>query len=138
MNAGTHHVTPGGIVGKGIEPRCYIAGMSMAEPDWWTILRALDEPLAPREPPPPVESFLRPVDGSPGDFHLDEEAMLAALSERPDLLGNHVGWEVPRDFDCAATQARFDRLTERLSEAFGVPLVAGTGPQQDAAYSAAF
>ena len=55
------------------------------------------------------------------------------MSERPDLLGSQVGWEVPRDFDQAATQARFDRLAERLSEAYGVPLVAGVGPQQDAA-----
>lgn len=70
-------------------------GVTGHEPDWWTVLRALDEPVAP---------------------------------------GKTVGLEVPHDFDCAATQARFDRLVERLSEVYGLPLVGGAGPQQDAAY----
>lgn len=105
----------------------------MNDHDWWSMLRALDEPLPPREPLPPVDSFLRPVPGSPGRVHLDEEAIRAAMRERPDLLGSRVGWEVPRDFDHAAIQARFDRLAERLSEAYEVPLVAGAGPAQDAA-----
>lgn len=33
--------------------------------------------------------------------------------------------EVPRDFDLAATQGRFDRLASRLSEAFGCPCESG-------------
>jgi hypothetical protein len=72
-----------------------VLGVTGDEPDWWSVLRVLDEP------------------GS---------------------LGEHVGLEVPRDFDRAATQARFDRLAERLSEAYGCPLVGGAGPQQDAAF----
>jgi hypothetical protein len=44
------------------------------------------------------------------------------------------GWDFPRDFDIAAAQARFDRLGERLSQAFGVQVSGGRGPQQDAAY----
>jgi hypothetical protein len=49
-------------------------------------------------------------------------------------LRQAAGWEFPRGFDIGATQARFDRLGTLLSEAFGVPLTGGRGPQPDAAY----
>jgi hypothetical protein len=57
--------------------------------------------------------------------------MLSALSRRAP--GDHVGWEIPRNFERAATQGRFDLLAQRLGEAFGVHLTAPTGPDQDAA-----
>lgn len=41
--------------------------------------------------------------------------------------------ETPRNFDCAATQARFNLLAEQLSASYAVNLVAGAGPEQDAA-----
>jgi hypothetical protein len=66
--------------------------MTVDEPDWLSVLRALD---------PPVER------------------------------GGWVGREVPRHFDRAATQARFDQLAERLSTAYDCPLHAGRGPVQD-------
>jgi len=79
--------------------------MTGDELDWWSILRALDEPGAP-----------------PEDIRL--EPMLQALDE-PIASGQGDGLEVPRDFDYVATQARFDRLVERLSESYGCPCDSG-------------
>jgi hypothetical protein len=77
-----------------------------------------------------LESILRPVDGAPGKYTLVEsEPLLAALSEQ--VARSRGGLEAPRDFDLAATQGRFDRLAERLSEAFGCPC--GSGLAQDSA-----
>jgi len=55
-------------------------------------------------------------------------------ADEPMVLRQAPGWEFPRGFDIAATQARFDRLGERLSDAFGRTVGGGRGPQQDAAY----
>jgi hypothetical protein len=105
--------------------------MILEKRDWLAMLRELDEPLPPREPYPSVQSFMTPVEGSPGTVRLDERAMLSALSRRAP--GDHIGWEIPRNFERAAAQGRFDVLAQRLGEAFGVHLVAPTGPDQDAA-----
>ncbi|WP_433288152.1 hypothetical protein [Micromonospora sp. CA-244673] len=92
--------------------------MTMVDADWWSILRALDEPVA---PPESIgrESILRAmVAGSM------PEPMLAALNDRVARREGD-GLEVPRDFDHAATQGRFERLAERLSEAYGCPCDSG-------------
>jgi hypothetical protein len=81
-----------------------------------------------------VESFVRPVPGSPGRVTLDEQAVLAAIGERAGLVPAPDGWEVPPDFDREAMQARFDRLAKRLGEVYGTTLGAGAGPAQDASY----
>ncbi|WP_433308144.1 hypothetical protein ACQP0U_16970 [Micromonospora sp. CA-269861] len=65
------------------------------------------------------ESILRAlVDG------IVPERTLAASNERV-ARGDGDGLEVPRDFDHAAAQGRFDRLAERLSGAFGCPCDSG-------------
>ncbi|HEX6682982.1 MAG TPA: hypothetical protein VF062_09320 [Candidatus Limnocylindrales bacterium] len=90
------------------------------------ILQALDEPVAPPTEPM-LESFLQPVEGEPGKFRLTgsiPEALSSALSEQA-ARGEGDGVEVPRNFDLDATRARFDRLAERLSEAFGGPCEPG-------------
>ncbi|TNH29934.1 hypothetical protein FHG89_10140 [Micromonospora orduensis] len=85
----------------------------MDDADWWSMLRALDEPVAPVKGSIGRESILRAmVEG------VMPEPMLAALNERV-ARGDGDGLEVPRDFDHAAVQGRFDRLAERLSEAYG-------------------
>jgi hypothetical protein len=104
----------------------------MAESDWLAILRALDEALPPREPLPSIQSLMEPIEGSPGKFRFNGQAWLSVVGGQK-LQGRHVGWEVPQNFDRAAAQARFDMLAERLSDIYHVRLVAGTGPQQDAA-----
>ncbi|MFD0782938.1 hypothetical protein ACFQZ8_03210 [Micromonospora azadirachtae] len=88
--------------------------MTMVDADWWSMLRALDEPVA---PPESIgrESILRAlVVGSM------PEPTLAALRQRV-ARGEGDGLEVPRNFDHAGTQRRFERLTGRLSEVFGCP-----------------
>jgi len=104
-----------------------------AETDWLAILRALDEPLPPREPLPSIHSFMEPIEGSPGKVRLNGQAMLSGLGGQI-LQGRHIGWEIPQNFDRPAAQARFNMLAGRLSEIYGVRLFAGTGPHQDAAY----
>ncbi|HEY0536211.1 MAG TPA: hypothetical protein VGD29_31890 [Actinoplanes sp.] len=59
---------------------------------------------------------------------------LLHAADEPVVRGQVAGWEFPRGFDLEATQARFHRLGELLSEAFGRTGTGGRGPQQDAAY----
>lgn len=59
---------------------------------------------------------------------------LLHAADEPMVLHQAAGWEFPRGFDVRAAQARFDRLGTLLSEAFGVPVGGGRGPQQDATY----
>ncbi|SDZ43550.1 hypothetical protein SAMN05444365_11624 [Micromonospora pattaloongensis] len=84
----------------------------MVDADWWSVLRALDEPVAPVEGIGPELILRAMVEGR------IPEPMAAALNERV-ARGEGGGLEVPRDFDHAAAQGRFDRLAERLSEAYG-------------------
>ncbi|RAN94889.1 hypothetical protein GAR05_04655 [Micromonospora saelicesensis] len=91
----------------------------MGDADWWSILRALDEPIAPVQGGIGRESILRAmVEG------VVPEPTLAALDEGV-ARGDGDGLEVPRDFDHAAVQGRFDRLTERLNHAYGCPCDSG-------------
>lgn len=100
------------------EPAAYDAFVVVDDADWWSILRSLDEPVAPPERIE-GESILRAMmEGS------TPEPMLAALKERM-ARGERDGLEAPRDFDFAAAQGRFDRLAERLSEAYGCPCHSG-------------
>ncbi|WP_433261923.1 hypothetical protein ACQPWR_21280 [Micromonospora vinacea] len=93
--------------------------MTMVDADWWSTLRALDEPVAPVVGGIGRESILRAmVEGSM------PEPMLEASNERV-ARGEGDGLEVPRDFDHAAAQGRFDRLAERLSETYGRPCDSG-------------
>ncbi|MGC4747056.1 hypothetical protein ACLQ28_15565 [Micromonospora sp. DT201] len=93
--------------------------MTMADADWWSMLRALDEPVAPVVGGIGRESILRAmVEG------VMPEPILAALNERV-ARGHGDGLEVPRDFDHAAAQGRFGQLAERLSEAYGCPCDSG-------------
>ncbi|MBM0232010.1 hypothetical protein JNW91_09115 [Micromonospora sp. STR1_7] len=89
--------------------------MTLVDADWWSILRALDEPVAPVAGGIGREPILRAMVG--GSM---PEPMPAALNERV-ARGEGDGLEVPRDFDHAAVQGRFDRLAERLSETYGCP-----------------
>lgn len=102
------------------EPRRYRATVTLDDAYWWSVLRALDEPVPPGEGSG-LESILRPVEGEPDKVYLDEsmlEPVLLALRQR-NARGESL--EAPRDFDLAAIRARFDRLAERLSEIFGYP-----------------
>ncbi|MEU4399241.1 hypothetical protein [Micromonospora orduensis] len=93
--------------------------MTMDDADWWSILRALDTPVAPVNGGIGRESIRRAmVEG------VLPEPMLAALNERV-ARGDGDGLEMPRDFDRAAVQGRFDRLVQRLSEAYGCPCDSG-------------
>ncbi|MEU7614265.1 hypothetical protein [Micromonospora sp. NPDC049204] len=93
--------------------------MTLTDADWWSKLRALDEPVAPVTALIGPESILRAlVEGAM------PEPMRVALDERV-ARGEGDGIEVPRHFDHAAAQARFDRLAERLSEAYGCPCDSG-------------
>jgi hypothetical protein len=97
----------------------------MDEPDWWSLLRALDQPVEP--PDIPLESVIRPVEGVPGKVVIVgsmPESVKSALNERA-ARGEGDGLEVPRDFDLAAARGRFDRLVERLSEACRCPCESG-------------
>ncbi|MBQ0977172.1 hypothetical protein ACLQ3A_12830 [Micromonospora zamorensis] len=99
--------------------------MTMVDADWWSILRALDEPVAPVEGGIGRESVLRAmVEG------VMPEPMRAALHERV-ARGDGDGLEVPRDFDHAAAQGRFERLAGRLGEAYGC--TCDSGLAQDSA-----
>jgi hypothetical protein len=74
--------------------------------------------------------------GTAGGYRAGMTGILAVLraADEPMVLRQAAGWEFPRGFEVAAAQARFDRLGEQLSEAFGVRVGGGKGPQQDAAY----
>ncbi|MCX5065476.1 hypothetical protein OOJ91_06240 [Micromonospora lupini] len=87
--------------------------MTMSDADWWSLLRELDEPVAPVGHGLSPELLLRAmVEGSL------PQSVRAASNERVEPFAGD-GLEVPRHFDLAATQGRFDRLAERLSEAYG-------------------
>ncbi|MER7444885.1 hypothetical protein [Micromonospora avicenniae] len=88
--------------------------MTMVDADWWSMLRALDEPVAAAESIG-RESILRALVAG-----TMPESMLAALHQRV-ARGEGDALAAPRDFDHAGTQGRFERLTERLSEAYGCP-----------------
>ncbi|MFY1615765.1 hypothetical protein [Micromonospora sp. WMMD736] len=101
--------------------------MTMSDADWWSLLRELDEPVPPVEHRLSPESILRAmVDGTV------PQSVLTAWNERLES-GAGGDLEMPRQFDLAATQGRFDRLTERLSEAFGCQCVAWH-PQDSACF----
>ncbi|MFD0577226.1 hypothetical protein [Dactylosporangium darangshiense] len=107
--------------------------MTTYEPDWWSMLRALDEPIEP--PNIRLESMLRPVDeqAAPGQYVLVESEAVAQLEQLAPPPGEGDGLEVPRDFDYAAARARFARLVERLSEVYGCPCDPGH-PQDSACF----
>jgi hypothetical protein len=83
--------------------------------------------------PPAMGDVTGVVPDPPTTGEEDWWRVLRALDE-PGVMGSAVGLEFPSDFDRATTQARFDQLVEKLSEAFGYPLLGGRGPQQDAAH----
>jgi hypothetical protein len=112
------------IGGHRLTSRAYPSAVTMDDPDWGSILQALDEPV-PRRAGPSVEAILRPVDGQPGKYTVMESEALALIEQFAPPPGQGGGLEVPRNFDHAATQGRFDRLVERLSEAYGWPCTAG-------------
>jgi hypothetical protein len=98
----------------------------MDEPNWWSMLRALDEPVAPPDWST-LQLSLRSVLADPMP-----ESVLSALNEqRARRARGGCDLEVPRDFDLAATQRRFDLLAERVSEAYGCPC--DQGLMQDSA-----
>jgi hypothetical protein len=68
---------------------------------------------------------MEPIEGSPGKFRFDQQAMSSLFSQQK-FQGRHIGWEVPQNFDRAMTQARFNLLAERLSEIYRVRLVAAS------------
>jgi hypothetical protein len=112
------------------QPCHYSAVVPTDDAEWLALLRDLDQPLPPRAPMPPIESFMNPVSGSPGVVRFDEAAAVAAIRERPVRWPD--GWEVPLDFDEEALRARIGRLAERLGEVYGVPLAVTRGAQHAA------
>lgn len=90
----------------------YSAPVATDEPDWPSILRALDEPVTP-------------------PFHDSVTPPLQVLLEMVPVQAD--GIEAPRDFDLSAQKSRFGRLAERLSEAFGSPCDHGH-PQDSACF----
>jgi hypothetical protein len=114
---------------KSLDPPCvcrYRVGVMTEEPDWWSILRTLDEPVEPLRAIS-LESVLRPVDGKPGKYQLVGSLASELLAVRNEQAARSPGarLEMPFDFDIAAARGRFDRLAERLSEAFDWPCSSG-------------
>ena len=62
---------------------------------------------------------------------LDQPATPAFATVSEPVPGQGDGVEVPRDFDQAAAESRFEQLVERVEEAYGVPCIHGYG--QDSA-----
>ncbi|MCF0093850.1 hypothetical protein B0E54_02690 [Micromonospora sp. MH99] len=94
-------------------PLATVPRVTMSDAEWWSLLRELDEPVAPVEHGLSPESLMRVmVEG------VVPQSVLAASNARVEP-GAGDGLEMPRHFDRAATQGRFDRLAERLSEAYG-------------------
>ncbi|MEV0456221.1 hypothetical protein [Catellatospora methionotrophica] len=103
--------------------------MTTTDEQWWATLRALDEPVAPPSyPMPSSDVILGLLSGTPGALDSAKSFLDLVRQEQADRHARGEGdLTVPRGFDRAAAQARFDRLATLLGECFGEGCAVGSG-----------